>query len=63
MPSGSWNSLEPPTKMSACGLFFSAVIFVWRSPAAASGSALTSTPVALVNAAKSWLFVDSLSAE
>jgi len=49
--------------MSAWGLFFSAVIFVWRSPAAASGSTETFTPVALVNAPKSWLFVDSLSAE
>src|SRR2546422_6994880 len=33
LPSGSWNSLEPPTKISAFGLAFSAVMRVWSSPA------------------------------
>ena len=63
LPSGSWNSLDPPTKMSAWGLFFSAVMRVWRSPAAASGRTSTCTPVAVVKALNSSLFVDSFSAE
>ena len=33
------------------------------SPAAASGRVLTFTPVAFVNASKSWLLVDSFNAE
>src|SRR5688572_21334765 len=51
-------------KMSAFGLAFSARIRVWSSPAAASGSRSTSTPVtAALNAFTNSLFVDSLSAE
>ena len=51
-------------KMSAFGLAFSARMRVWSSPAAASGSRSTSTPVtAALNAFTNSLFVDSFSAE
>src|SRR5436305_743247 len=64
LPSGSWNSLEPPMKMSDFGLAFSVVMRVWSSPAAASGRTFTVTPgYTFLNAAQKSLFVDSLSAE
>ena len=64
MPSGSWNSLDPPMKMSAFGDAFSAVIRVCRSPAAASGSRSIVVPgYAALNASPNWSFVVSLSAE
>src|SRR5688572_25203096 len=64
LPSPSWNDESPPMKMSAFGLAFSARIRVCSSPAAASGSRSTSTPVtAALNAFTNSLFVDSLSAE
>src|SRR5438270_240681 len=51
-------------KMSAFGLAFSAVMRVWRSPAAASGSRSMFDPgYAALNAAPNWLFVVSFSAE
>src|SRR5688572_21548867 len=51
-------------KMSAFGLAFSARMRVWSSPAAASGSRSTSTPVtAALKAFTNSLLVDSLSAE
>src|SRR5688572_8696851 len=51
-------------KTSAFGLAFSARMRVCSSPAAASGSRSTSTPVtAALNAFTNSLFVDSLSAE
>src|SRR5512142_1380890 len=64
LPRGSWNSLEPPLKMSALGLAFSVSMRVWSSPAAASGRTFTLTlGYATLNALKNSLFVDSLSAE
>src|SRR5438270_5321837 len=51
-------------KMSAFGLAFSAVMRVWRSPAAASGSRSMLEPgYAALKAALNWLFVVSFSAE
>src|SRR5439155_27020782 len=50
-------------KMSAFGDAFSAVIRVWRSPAAASGGRSTVVPgYAVLNASVNALFVVSLSA-
>src|SRR5579859_738644 len=64
LPSGSWNSLDPPMKMSAFGDAFSARIRVCRSPAAASGNRSMFDPgYAALNAALNWLFVVSFSAE
>src|SRR4051812_35612100 len=64
LPSGSWNSLDPPMKMSAFGLAFSVRMRVWSSPAAASGRTFTVTfGYAFLNASKNWLLVVSFSAE
>src|SRR5438105_13382935 len=64
LPGGSWNSLEPPMKMSDFGLAFSASMRVWSSPAAASGRTLILTfGYATLNALKKSLFVVSFSAE
>src|SRR5215813_2366665 len=64
VPSGLWNSLEPPINTSPLGESFSVRMRVCSSPAAANGSNSTLIPgTDCLNAATKALLVDSFKAE
>src|SRR5215813_5736093 len=64
VPSGLWNSLEPPIKISPLGESFSVRMRVCSSPAAANGSSSTLMPgTDFLNASTKALLVDSFKAE